>query len=93
MVLPPSLPESRAFDIFSAMPHAIFLSPRLCLKYLRFPKRRANIPLIFVIMMIQCLFFAAAGFSIASCHTIFVQLVAEGKTNGMLRNSTCEPRD
>jgi hypothetical protein len=35
--------------------------------------------LIFVIMMIQYVFFFAASFGIASCHTIFVQLAVEGK--------------
>jgi len=34
-------------------------------------------------MLFQYIFYVASGLSVASCHTIFTQLVAEGKTNGI----------
>jgi hypothetical protein len=40
--------------------------------------------LTFVIMMFQHVFYVGAGLNVASCHTTFVQLAAEKKTNGNL---------
>lgn len=35
-------------------------------------------------MRFQQIFYIAAGLSVAFCHTLFVQLAAEGRTNGKL---------